>query len=139
MHFLQCDELYIGLLAIMKAGGCYVPVDHTLPAARVESILTQCGCQLMLTQEGVEALASLPDADKVYLNGSPSQFDAQPRTNPTSRCSVADPAYILFTSGTFAARLPWQFFQTRKPNLACVNPHASISMPAQIDILSADD
>ena len=96
---IQDAEMYLALLAVMKAGGCYVPIDHTLPAARVESILQQAGCRLMLTQEGVEALPALSAVDKVFLTGDWQQFGARQSTNPACRCSVTDPAYILFTSG----------------------------------------
>lgn len=96
---VQQVELYLAMLAVMKAGGCYVPVDHTLPAARVESILEQAGCQLMLTQEGVDALPALQGVQKILLSSDWQQFQQQPKINPTGRCGVRDPAYILFTSG----------------------------------------
>ena len=89
----------MGLLAVMKAGGCYVPIDHTLPAARVQSILEQAGCSLMLSQARVEALLALDAVSTVYLDADWQQFARQPRSNPADRCGVADPAYILFTSG----------------------------------------
>ena len=95
----QCAELYVGLLAVMKAGGCYVPIDHTLPAARVQSILEQAGCSLMLAQRGVEALSALQSVSIVYLCADWQQFASQARSNPADRCHAADPAYILFTSG----------------------------------------
>ena len=95
----QCAELYLGLLAVMKAGGCYVPIDHTLPAARVQSNLEQSGCSLMLAQRGVEALSALQSVSIVYLSADWQQFASQPRSNPADRCRIADPAYILFTSG----------------------------------------
>jgi iturin family lipopeptide synthetase A len=96
---VQQVELYLAMLAVMKAGGCYVPVDHTLPAARVESILEQASCHLMLTQEGVDALPALQNVHKVLLSSDWQQFRQQPSANPIGRCGVRNPAYILFTSG----------------------------------------
>lgn len=87
------------MLAVMKAGGCYVPVDHNLPAARVESILAQAGCRLMLTQDGVKALPELQQVQKIMVTADWGQFRQQRRSNPTDRCGLRDPAYILFTSG----------------------------------------
>jgi non-ribosomal peptide synthetase component F len=103
---LQRAELYLAMLAVMKAGGCYVPVDHTLPAARVESILEQAGCRLMLTQDGVDALPALQHVQKVVLMADWKQYKQQRRSNPTKRCSVRDPAYILFTSGAQFGHAP---------------------------------
>lgn len=98
-HRLQGVELYLSMLAVMKAGGCYVPVDHGLPAARIGSILEQAGCKLMLTQSSVQALSALQNVRKVLVTSDWQQFQQQPSSNSTARCGVRDPAYILFTSG----------------------------------------
>ena len=89
----------MGLLAVMKAGGCYVPIDHKLPAARVQSILEQSGCSLILSQPGVDALSALDAVSIVYLDADWQPFSSQACGNPADRCHIADPAYILFTSG----------------------------------------
>lgn len=74
----------IAILAVLQAGAAYVPVDISLPEARIESILRQAGPKLTLT---VELLAELRSEDAVQ------------RPTPT----VIHPdsaAYVIFTSGS---------------------------------------
>ena len=43
-------EMVIGLLAICKAGGCYVPLDPGYPAARLETMLARSNCRVVLSE-----------------------------------------------------------------------------------------
>ncbi len=93
-------ELYIGMLAVLKAGGCYVPIDHTLPAARVSFILQQAEVKLLLTDSGLAVLPQLPPVPTLHLDKGWAQFSGTPRSSPAARSSLADACYILFTSGS---------------------------------------
>ncbi len=42
-------ELYIALMAVLKAGAAYVPVDPSLPADRASFMLAQADCRILLT------------------------------------------------------------------------------------------
>lgn len=74
----------IAILAVLQAGAAYVPVDISLPEARIESILRQSGPKLTLT---VELLAELRSDDAV-------QIATPPVIHPDSA------AYVIFTSGS---------------------------------------
>lgn len=74
----------IAILAVLQAGAAYVPVDISLPEARIESILRQSGPKLTLT---VELLAELRSEDAV-------QIATPPVIHPDSA------AYVIFTSGS---------------------------------------
>ncbi|MGV0624794.1 amino acid adenylation domain-containing protein [Mycolicibacter minnesotensis] len=74
----------IAILAVLQAGAAYVPIDVTLPQARIESILRQSNPKLTLT---VELLAELRSAD------------AEPGVTPTAIPPEAA-AYVIFTSGS---------------------------------------
>ncbi|MFV2099397.1 condensation domain-containing protein, partial [Micromonospora sp. LOL_014] len=53
VHVRRSVEMVIGWLAVLKAGGTYVPLDPGFPAARLEFMLTQVGAPLVLTAGGV--------------------------------------------------------------------------------------
>ncbi|MFL0276318.1 amino acid adenylation domain-containing protein [Mycobacterium sp. SMC-19] len=74
----------IAILAVLQAGAAYVPVDISLPEARIESILRQSGPKLTLT---VELLAELRSEDAVHI-ATPTAI------HPDSA------AYVIFTSGS---------------------------------------
>ncbi|WP_257463564.1 non-ribosomal peptide synthetase, partial [Archangium lipolyticum] len=92
-------ELVIGLLAILKAGGTYVPLEPSLPAARLGFLLQDCGAPVLLTQE------SLADELPAYgqllcLDSDWHQVASQPTTPPSSPVGPDNLAYIIYTSGS---------------------------------------
>src|SRR5258706_7750061 len=46
-------EMMVGMLAILKSGAAYLPIDTGFPEARVAFILADSGASLLLTQDGV--------------------------------------------------------------------------------------
>ncbi|MFJ2444035.1 amino acid adenylation domain-containing protein [Streptomyces sp. NPDC087658] len=84
------------LLGILKAGGCYVPVDADYPAERIAYMLADSGASLVLTQR---ALADrLPMAAAVWED---ILQDTPP--GPTTDMPAPHPdqlAYVMYTSGS---------------------------------------
>ncbi|MEY9854633.1 amino acid adenylation domain-containing protein/non-ribosomal peptide synthase protein (TIGR01720 family) [Catenulispora sp. GAS73] len=77
-------DLVAALLAVWKAGGCYVPVDPDHPEARVRSVIADCGADLVLDEALLARtdLAGYPAADPV-LDAAPDRA-----------------AYTIYTSGS---------------------------------------
>lgn len=92
-------DAIVGLLAVLKAGGCYVPLAPDAPAARLALQLGECGATVVVAHEHHLARlpatlrAICPDRDAADLA---AEFDVRPV--PVS--SPDDPAYVLFTSGS---------------------------------------
>ena len=98
----KCFEVYIALIAVLKAGGCYVPIDHTAPAKRVINILQQCGARVLVTQAGsAPAAEQLPAGIDVLIADSLwQQFSSLPADSLQPRCQPNDLYTIMFTSGS---------------------------------------
>ena len=95
----------VGILAVLKAGAAYVPLDPSYPAERLNYCLQDTSPRLLLTQPGID----LPDTEVpvVCLDGTTvdaSQFGAgetsSPHSRPTQEPSGDDLAYIIYTSGS---------------------------------------
>jgi amino acid adenylation domain-containing protein len=93
-------EMVVGMLGVLKAGGAYMPIDATYPAARVRYILEDAKCPVMLTQQRlVEELPETPtkivcldsDWDLIATHDS-EDFDGE--VEPENL------AYVIYTSGT---------------------------------------
>ncbi|MEU8379424.1 amino acid adenylation domain-containing protein [Streptosporangium sp. NPDC048865] len=93
-------ELIVALLAVLKTGGCYVPLDPDYPADRLGFMLADSGSPLLLTRATlVERLP--PDhppailLDALPMNGANGAPEFVP--GPVSPDS---PAYVIYTSGS---------------------------------------
>ena len=95
----KCPQLYIALLAVLKAGGYYVPLDPELPAERAVFMLRQTGVRLLLASASVQT-AELPSVEVAVLDQGWQQFTDQPLGNLQQRAGPADLAYCIFTSGS---------------------------------------
>ncbi|MFD4789606.1 amino acid adenylation domain-containing protein, partial [Streptomyces sp. NPDC058459] len=92
--------LVVALLAVLKAGGTYVPLDPLLPPLRTRELLERAGCRTLLTDRPDEAVAAEGVAC-VDLRDLPSAgTDAE--AGPGQPCETGPDqlAYIMFTSGS---------------------------------------
>ncbi|WP_225825343.1 non-ribosomal peptide synthetase [Streptomyces naphthomycinicus] len=96
-------EWLASVLAVLKAGGVYLPVEPQFPAHRVTDMLRRAGCRHVLTRRGVSpalgtAAAPLPGlrTDHVEeLLAAPG-----PVTDPKVPVAARQSAYLYFTSGS---------------------------------------
>lgn len=51
----RCPEMYVAMLAVLKAGGCYLPIDAVVPAERVAFMLQDTQAQVLITHRDVAA------------------------------------------------------------------------------------
>jgi len=91
-------EQIVGVLAVLIAGGAYLPIDPRWPTLRRDQLLIEGDVRVVLSladasnaawPEGIENVAVRADVQSPLLN--------EP---PTLRQSTADLAYVIFTSGS---------------------------------------
>ena len=91
-------DLPLAILAVLKAGCVYIPLDPIYPDERVNFILDQADVRLLLTQ------TALAVRDTVIFGRDASSSTLKPTISPRSRRqSAARPpisAYIIYTSGS---------------------------------------
>uniref|UniRef100_UPI0012DC902F non-ribosomal peptide synthetase n=3 Tax=Actinoalloteichus cyanogriseus TaxID=2893586 RepID=UPI0012DC902F len=99
----------VALLAVLKAGAAYLPLDPLLPSDRLASLIDQAGPALVLSQGGggIAALASERGSRVVRLTDASTEaaLAEAPGTdlNDSSRRAPLLPdnlAYIIYTSGS---------------------------------------
>jgi len=87
-------EMVAGLLGILAAGGCFVPVDPEHPAGRVADVLAASGARLVLGPERHLRAGTLPAISfEEALAGPESE-------GTTAEVDLENTAYVLFTSGS---------------------------------------
>ena len=91
-------RLIVALLAVVRSGAAYVPVDPDHPAERIRFLLEDSGAATTLTQ--LSLADSLPErAPRIVLDDLPGE-PAGPAHWPADQPSPADPIYLMYTSGS---------------------------------------
>ncbi|MEV6150024.1 non-ribosomal peptide synthase/polyketide synthase [Nonomuraea sp. NPDC052129] len=93
-------DLVVALLAVVKAGGCYVPLDISAPAGRLSHILADSAPVCLITDSAT--LDSLPPVTvPVMLLDDPHVLAGHPAAPPPRVPPAADnAAYVIYTSGS---------------------------------------
>ena len=94
-------ELIMALLAVLKAGAAYLPVDPGYPAERIGYMLADARPAVVVVAAADRAAEVPPVAVPVVV----ADLDADDRRDcpmPTGRARllVAHPAYVIYTSGS---------------------------------------
>ncbi|QTI87532.1 non-ribosomal peptide synthetase [Streptomyces sp. AgN23] len=93
-------ELVVALLAVVKAGGVYVPLDTRAPEDRLRSVLAEAGAELLLTDRAWERTAAdISDTGRTLVVES-GDGDDGPSEPPSVALSPDNALYLMFTSGS---------------------------------------
>lgn len=95
-------EQYIAILAIIKAGAAYVPLDPSYPEDRIAYILEDCQVAALVTSRSIQKEIS-SSCRRIYLDQEALEIEAQPtrRLLPSETgVGPTDLCYIIYTSGS---------------------------------------
>jgi amino acid adenylation domain-containing protein len=90
-------EMIIGLIAIMKAGASYLPLDTALPEDRILQMIKDSGVIMLLTDENKHKKFS---QHIKTCNLSDDEINKEQKTNLQLHRSSSSIAYIIYTSGS---------------------------------------
>ena len=93
-------SMVVGVLAILKAGAAYVPLDISNPPARIAFILEDAGVEVLLTH--TDLLNRLPTQVKqtVCIDRDRDAIARQSDLNLNEAVELGDLAHIVYTSGS---------------------------------------
>eukprot|EP00899_Mesostigma_viride_P006992 jgi/Mesvir1/16294/Mv14225-RA.3 len=100
-----CAEMVVGMLAILKAGCAYVPLDPEYPAERAQGMLEDADVSILLTRPyqpptwGADTFGHLKQLEVPLTPAYAPDLPAQKRVIHR-KVFPTDLAYVLFTSGT---------------------------------------
>ncbi|MEG4497438.1 amino acid adenylation domain-containing protein [Microcoleus sp. F10-C6] len=102
-------DAIVSLLAVLKAGAAYLPLDPAYPKERLDFMLSDAKISVLLTQQNL--VERLPDcgANVICLDAARAEIDAQSEINPANLANADNLAYVMYTSGS-----------TGKPKGVCV-------------------
>ena len=93
-------EAIIAILAVLKAGAAFVPVDPDFPPDRIAYIVEETDCPILITNSRTARL--LPGGKYItfQIDTDWTGISPEPDSAPSTRPSAADLAYIIYTSGS---------------------------------------
>ncbi|HEX6910892.1 MAG TPA: non-ribosomal peptide synthetase, partial [Longimicrobium sp.] len=97
----RAPETVVHTLAVLKAGGAYLPLDAAYPAERLRYMLADSGARLVVSGRGLPAGLDAADGPAlVDLRAEAGAIDAHPETPPRVAARTEQLAYVIYTSGS---------------------------------------
>lgn len=93
-------DIVVALLALLKLGSVYVPLDPSYPEARIEAILNDTQPRFVLTQAAIHQRLAFTGTPALELDQAEAELGSQSGKDLSSSCTAEQTAYIYYTSGT---------------------------------------
>jgi amino acid adenylation domain-containing protein len=98
----RTENLVVALLAVLKAGAVYVPLDPNYPLDRLSFMMKDAGLSVLLTEsrlvESLAAFSMQPEIIKVDEDGK--LISREQSCNPPVNIAGRNLAYVMYTSGS---------------------------------------
>ena len=96
----RSHEMVVTILGVLKAGGCYLPLDPAYPMERLSFMLEDAHASLLLTSDASSAMMFERHVPVVCLDRDWEEIAAQSTENLPPVASAENLAYIIYTSGS---------------------------------------
>jgi len=93
-------EMVVALLAVLKAGGAYLPLDPAYPTERLRFMVEDSGVAHLVTTAALRHKIAAEVPALILLDGDGERIAAQPTTVPRQQAGSHNLAYVIYTSGS---------------------------------------
>ncbi|MCA1567663.1 MAG: amino acid adenylation domain-containing protein [Acidobacteria bacterium] len=93
-------EMVISLLAVLKAGAAYVPLDMHVPRQRLAFMIEDASLAALLTEERLREKLPENGARAISLDTERAAIERRSGENLSDDLTSESPAYVLYTSGS---------------------------------------
>ena len=98
--FDRSPEMIVSMLAVLKAGAGYLPIDPSYPSERINTLLRDADPALVLTQHTIALTLQSAAAPVICLDRDEATIACEAVTALTTVPSLDDLAYVIYTSGS---------------------------------------
>jgi amino acid adenylation domain-containing protein len=103
----RSPEMVVAIVATLKAGGAYLPLDPDLPPQRLAHMLDDSGARVVVTQRSLRRILPATAAAVIELDGDAFAAEtggrgrgAGDRSGAAGVPRLANAAYVIYTSGS---------------------------------------
>jgi amino acid adenylation domain-containing protein len=93
-------DLVVSILAVIKAGGCYVPLDPSYPAERLRLMMADSAVRVLVTHSAHTADLASDGITIVEVDTAADVLAAESPDAPDSGATAGNLAYVVYTSGS---------------------------------------
>lgn len=93
-------EMVVSIVATLKAGAAYVPMDPAYPADRLNFIAQDSMVKALITESAAASNLQQQTAAVIYLDVDAAEIARQPETNKPNELTPDHVAYVIYTSGS---------------------------------------
>jgi amino acid adenylation domain-containing protein len=100
VHLEQSYELIVALLAVLKAGAAFVPLDPSYPPETLAFMLADAKAPILLTQEALGGELPNSGSTVIRLDASAAEIAQESVCDPSATAGGDNLAYAIYTSGS---------------------------------------
>ena len=100
VYLERSAEMIVALLAMLKAGGTYVPLNPEYPRRRLALMIEDSAMPFIITQQSLVDELPETQARIVCVDRDAAVIEARSQNNPDIEIAASDVAYIIYTSGS---------------------------------------
>ncbi|MDZ8085081.1 MAG: amino acid adenylation domain-containing protein [Nostoc sp. DedQUE12b] len=93
-------DMVVGIIAILKTGGAYIPLDPSYPVERLNFMLSDSQASLLISNQEILEKLSLSSGKIVCLDIHKDEIAQESLENPIHISPFDNLAYIIYTSGS---------------------------------------
>ena len=94
-------EMVVSLLAVMKSGGCYLPLDPSIPDERIKFMVEDSNSKMILSRESLkDKFKVFTDKKVIYIDADNNEIRKRGVLRPDIKIDPQTIAYIIYTSGS---------------------------------------
>src|SRR6185295_10921114 len=97
----RSERMMVSLLAVLKAGGAYLPLDPGYPRGRLASLLEDAAPRVVIGEEATAArIAAASGARWLSLDAAADLIAGESPDDPEPTAEPENLAYLIYTSGS---------------------------------------
>lgn len=92
--------MILGILAVLKAGGTYIPIDPDYPQDRINYIVDDSALRFMLCQTKYKSSFTDQNVNLIVLDEAQGDIEKENTESPETNLQPDHSAYVIYTSGS---------------------------------------